>query len=134
MAETGGGNIVNVSSVHSVITSASGKATAYPATKAAINMFTRSAAVELAAHGIRVNSVAPGLVVTPVIGNHSPAMMEAYRRRIPLARAGEPREIAEAVLFLASPASSYVTGSTLLVDGGYAIDGTLTEVRHGELG
>ncbi len=87
----------------------------------------------MAPYGIRVNAVAPGLVITPVIGNHSESMLHAYERRIPLGRAGEPSEIAEAVLFLASPAASYVTGSILLVDGGYAVDGTITEVRHGEL-
>ncbi|GAC1396896.1 MAG: 3-oxoacyl-[acyl-carrier-protein] reductase [Chloroflexota bacterium] len=124
-----GGTVINMSSVHSVITSASGKATPYPATKAGIAMFTRSLAVELAPAGIRVNAIAPGLIPTPGIGNHSPEVLRSFRRRIPMQRPGRPEEVAFVAVFLASDRASYITGQTIVVDGGYMIDGTLPDLR-----
>jgi NAD(P)-dependent dehydrogenase (short-subunit alcohol dehydrogenase family) len=89
-------------------------------------MLTKVLAIEWAEHGIRVNAVAPGLVETPGV---TEGLLQTEERRrehlqkldkIPMARSGEPREIAEAVLFLASESSSFVTGHTLFVDGGYS--------------
>lgn len=118
------GRIVNVTSIHG--TQAEPLASSYGAAKAAVNQFSRCLAVELAPHNIRVNAVAPGFVDTPmsVYGGEneldSPRFKQQYvaERRIPLARAGDPPEIAAAILFLASEESSYVTGHVLTVDGG----------------
>ncbi|MFF7795869.1 SDR family oxidoreductase [Streptomyces sp. NPDC007991] len=97
----------------------------YSAAKGGLIMLAKGAAIEWAARGIRVNVVAPGLTVTPVIEASFQRRPdpEAYRRereaQIPLQRLASPEEIADAVLFLASPESSYITGAVLPVDGGY---------------
>lgn len=124
-----GGCVLSMSSIHALLTSASGITSPYPATKAAISMFTRSLAVELAPQGIRVNAIAPGLIPTEGIGNHSDDMLQAYYRRIPMGRAGTPEEVANLAVFLASDQAAYITGQTVMIDGGYSVDGTLTELR-----
>ena len=97
---------------------------AYSATKAALRSLARTLSGELAGRGVRVNAVSPGPITTPIYGKLGlPAeqldqMAEGLRQQVPLRRFGEPREIAEAVLFLASDASSYMVGSEMLVDGG----------------
>ena len=97
----------------------------YSAAKGGLVMFAQGAAVELAPRGIRVNVVAPGLTLTPRIaegfGRHpDPEQYAATRAAsVPLGRLAEPREIAEPIFFLASPAASYITGAVLPVDGGY---------------
>lgn len=118
-AEGRPGSVVNIASVnatHPVTDQAH-----YAAAKAAISGFTRAAAIELAAHDIRVNAVAPGLIRTPMteIRFTDPAMLEWMRGRIPMRRHGEPREIAVAIAFLLSDDASYITGVTLAVDGGW---------------
>ncbi|CAA9556772.1 MAG: 3-oxoacyl-[acyl-carrier protein] reductase [uncultured Thermomicrobiales bacterium] len=116
-----GGRIVNFSS--GVSRRGSPGAAAYASSRAAVEAFSRVAAVELAPHGILVNTVSPGLIDTqpkPL----PPTMAEALGRRIPalpLARAGNPDEVASVVLFLASDAAGYVTGATWSVDGGAGI-------------
>ncbi|MBI4664559.1 MAG: SDR family oxidoreductase [Verrucomicrobia bacterium] len=118
------GRIVNVTSIHG--TQAEAAASSYGAAKAAVNQFTRCLAVELAQYGIRANAVAPGFVDTPmsvvdgVNELDTPRFQELYvkHRRIPMARAARPEEIASVILFLASEASSYVNGHVLVVDGG----------------
>lgn len=91
---------------------------AYVSSKFAVRGLTRAAAVELAPDGIRVNAVLPGPINTPMnFRDDDPNVLERLSR-VPLARVGEPEEIAEAVLFLASPRSSYVTGTEIVVDGG----------------
>lgn len=127
MAARGGGRIVNVSSVNGFLGLA--RATSYNAAKGALDQLTRTLAVEWAPHGILVNGVAPGFVETPmaltdgVSYHETEDYLEVYvkRRRIPLARHAEPEEIAEAVAFLASPRCTYITGHTLVVDGGLSI-------------
>jgi len=122
-----GGRIVNISSVNAFLGMA--QSSHYNSAKGAIDQLTRCMAVELAPHGILVNSVAPGFVETPMavvngVNEHeTPEFQEFYvrRRRIPLARPAMPEEIAEAVLFLASPRTTYITGHTLVVDGGLTI-------------
>lgn len=122
-----GGRIVNISSVNAFLGMA--QSSHYNSAKGAIDQLTRCMAVELAPHGILVNSVAPGFVETPMavmngVNEHeTPEFQEFYvrRRRIPLARPALPQEIAEAVLFLASPRTTYITGHTLVVDGGLTI-------------
>lgn len=122
MLTLGGGAIVNFSS-HSGLLGSSGRA-AYAASKSAIIGMTRVMAVDLAQHGIRVNTVAPGTVATERIKkSHNDERREAWLRSIPMARYGEPDEIAAAALFLASDDASYITGQTIAVDGGFTIAG-----------
>ena len=111
------GSIVNTSSVTAQFGTQMG--TPYSASKAAILGITRSLAMELAPWNVRVNAVAPGVVNTEMVSNLNEQERESCARSIPLARLGEPRDIANAMLFLASDMASYITGSTLNVDGGY---------------
>lgn len=113
-----GGAIVNISSL-AARTGSAGEWVHYAASKGAINTFTVGLAREVAAEGIRVNAVAPGLVDTEIhAANGEPGRLERLRHTIPMGRAGNPEEIAEAVVWLLSPAASYVNGSVLEVGGG----------------
>ncbi|MFL5928646.1 MAG: SDR family NAD(P)-dependent oxidoreductase [Gaiellaceae bacterium] len=96
---------------------------AYNTTKAAVHAIARSAAIDLGRHGIRVNAVAPGVVDTPIaeLVVHNPELAPRYLSTIPLGRFGEPRDIANAVLFLASDEASYITGHMLVLDGGQTL-------------
>jgi NAD(P)-dependent dehydrogenase (short-subunit alcohol dehydrogenase family) len=98
----------------------------YAATKAALSQFTRGLAVEFGEAGVRVNALAPGIIATPLTApiTSKPEWKEAYAARCALGRWGEPSEMAGPIVFLASDASSYVTGTTLFADAGWtAIDG-----------
>jgi glucose 1-dehydrogenase len=90
---------------------------AYSVTKAAVNQMIRVAATELAPHGIRVNGLSPGITETPLTKSHPTAFAEAVAN-VPLQRAGAPRDMASAALFLCSPASQFTTGANLVIDGG----------------
>jgi glucose 1-dehydrogenase len=113
-----GGSIVNISSIHEDV--AFPGFTPYCAAKGGLRMVMRNAALELAAYGIRVNNVAPGAIATLINTKtlNDPEKVATLQRIIPLKRMGRPEEVAEVALFLASDASSYVTGSTYYVDGG----------------
>ena len=93
----------------------------YCASKGGIAAMTEALAVELAPHNIRVNAVAPGMIDTPMIeaSKADPKMMEATLARVPLGRVGKPEEVSNLVLFLASDESSYITGSVVVIDGGW---------------
>lgn len=122
MLKQGGGAIVNTSSQGGV-TAFSGQA-AYIACKHAVIGLTRTAAMDYSAQGIRINAVCPGAILTPMAGElirRNPALEQELIRDIPAGRLGRPEEIAEAVLWLCSPASSFVMGHALLVDGGFTI-------------
>ncbi|NDZ80086.1 glucose 1-dehydrogenase [Streptomyces sp. SID10853] len=115
---TGNASVINTSSVLGIV--GSGAAAAYQASKGAVRLLSKTAAVEYARQGVRVNSIHPGVIATPMIqelldeqGDQQPDIV-----RTPMRRAGRAEEIASAMLFLACDESSYVTGSELVVDGG----------------
>ncbi len=118
MVARGAGCIIHVSSIlaqHAIPARA-----AYITTKGAVESLTRAMAVELAPHGVRVNTVAPGLVRTQALLSAigDPQLEASLEQGIPLGRFARPQELAQSVLFLASPAASYITGALLAVDGG----------------
>jgi NAD(P)-dependent dehydrogenase (short-subunit alcohol dehydrogenase family) len=121
--QAGGGSIINISSILGKVGMAG--ATAYCASKGGVALLTKAAALEWAPLGIRVNSVHPGFIDTPMVSGalqtaeNANEMRDMIISRHALARFGVPREIADAVLFLASDESSFVTGAELVVDGGY---------------
>ena len=132
MARAGGGSIVVTSSTNAFYVE---QHTAhYSATKGGVLTFVRNAALDLAEYGIRVNTVCPGIIRTrlaqPLIDD--PVGGPEYLKRVPLRRFGEPVEIANAVLFLASDEASYITGEHLVVDGGATL-GVVLEIPDGAL-
>ena len=112
------GSIVVTASTNSF--DGEGDLTAYNASKAGLLGMVRTAANELGIYGIRVNAVCPGLIRTRLTQGHfdNPELLRDYFRHIPLGRGGEPEEVAAAMVFLASDAASFITGTTLIVDGG----------------
>ena len=111
------GSIVNMSSMYGIVGTT--QSAAYHATKGAVRLLTKQAALELGPDGIRVNSVHPGYIRTPMTETLPPERVRLLLDHSALHRAAEPREIATAVLFLASDDASFVTGTELVVDGGY---------------
>ena len=129
VARGGGGKIISISSIHGRVAKAS--LGPYCATKAAIDMFSKQLAVELAPHRINVNVVASGTITTdiniPLYKSTKPediALRQAVLARVPWGEIGEPEDIGRAVAFLASDAARYITGAVLYVDGGYTAEGT----------
>lgn len=119
MIRQGGGVILNASSV--VGLDGNFGQTNYVATKAGVIGMTRTWARELGRHNVRVNAVAPGFTATEIVGSMPGKVLEGMRARTPLGRMGEPRDIANAYLFLASDEASFVTGAVLRVDGGLVV-------------
>ena len=118
MKASGGGSIINMASIASI--QGESLVAAYCAAKAGVEMLGRVAALELAAQGIRVASVGPGLTDTPMVARllADPVAREAFLDNIPLQRPARPEDIAAAIAYLASDDAAYVTGQTLYVDGG----------------
>ncbi|WP_010290044.1 glucose 1-dehydrogenase [Kurthia massiliensis] len=115
MKKAGGGSIVNISSMNGLV----GGAIGYTDTKFAVRGMTKAAALNLAPMGIRVNSVHPGVIATPmVVQEDTKAAVEAFAQHIPMKRVAQPEEVSNMVLFLASDDSSYSTGSEFVIDGG----------------
>ena len=120
MRRAGGGSIISLSSVSGVI--GTPRRSAYAATKGAIDAATRSLAAELGPDNIRVNAVAPGVVDTQLWAKNKalPGVIEQVERQTPLRRWSTPEDVADAIVFLATPAARFITGETICVDGGMA--------------
>ena len=117
-----GGSVVNIASISGFVGNRGGNNSHYCATKGGVIALTRSLAVEWAHHNIRVNAIAPGYFVTPMTDRLKTRDADFYQElveRVPLGRFGEPPDLAGAVVYLAGPASSFVTGNVLVIDGGY---------------
>ena len=121
MKAKGRGSIINISSIAAIRPSV--MLALYSTFKASIDGMTKSFALEFGEFGIRVNTILPGLFDTKLADAFTPEQKEATRAKTPLRRLGEPREIGAVVMFLASDASSYVTGTSLIVDGGRVLTG-----------
>jgi NAD(P)-dependent dehydrogenase (short-subunit alcohol dehydrogenase family) len=117
MRRAGSGSIVNISSIYGLI--GSGGSAAYHGTKGAVRILSKTAAAEFAPSNIRVNSVHPGLIATPMVDPISGDLKKKIISTGCIKREGRPEEVAYGVLFLASDEASYVTGSELVIDGGY---------------
>jgi NAD(P)-dependent dehydrogenase (short-subunit alcohol dehydrogenase family) len=117
MLREGSGAIVNISSIWGLV--AGTGQIAYHASKGAVSVMTRNAAVTYAKRGIRVNAILPGLIETEMVRDQNPEMRKATLDFTPMGRIGQPEEIAKGVLFLVSDDASYVTGALLPIDGGF---------------
>jgi 2,5-dichloro-2,5-cyclohexadiene-1,4-diol dehydrogenase 2 len=117
LLEAGGGAIVNISSLYGIIGSPG--SISYHATKGAVKLMTKGAALEHVKDNIRINSIHPGQIDTPIIANLTPEADAAIKASIPMGRLGRPEEIADVSLFLCSDMASYITGAELRVDGGW---------------
>ena len=123
MLEAGSGSIISTASMSGFISNHPQKQVAYNASKAAVTHLTRSLAGEWAPRGVRVNAIAPGYTETPLTreGLARTEWSDLWIRETPMGRVAQPQEMAPAVVFLASEASSFVTGHTLVIDGGYTV-------------
>jgi glucose 1-dehydrogenase len=118
MQSKSGGKVINISSVHEELPFP--HFASYCASKGGVKMLTRNLSIELAPLGITINSIAPGAIETPINKNllNDPAKLNALLQNIPLKRLGEPSDVASLASYLASDESSYITGTTVFVDGG----------------
>ncbi|MEM4782113.1 MAG: SDR family oxidoreductase [Halalkalicoccus sp.] len=122
MLERGEGKIVNIASMSGFDVNVPQKQASYNASKAGVSMLTKSLAVEWADRGVRVNAIAPGYMRTDLVDKvleENPDMEETWLENTPMGRLGRPEELRELVVYLGSDASSYMTGSTVVMDGGY---------------
>jgi NAD(P)-dependent dehydrogenase (short-subunit alcohol dehydrogenase family) len=125
MAERKSGKVINIASIYGLVAPSKGRQIAYTAAKHGLIGLTKANAVELAPFGIQVNAIAPGYHFTEMVEElRGTAFEEAVRRRTPAGRWGEPNDLVGAAVFLASPASDFISGAVITVDGGYlASDG-----------
>jgi len=124
MLERGEGRIINIASISGLIANRGIGGRHYETTKAAMIHFTRATAADWAPRGVTVNAICPGLFITEpnlAWAKHNPEVIETFVRAVPMGRAGEPHEIGPLAIYLASPASSYVTGAAFVIDGGYTL-------------
>lgn len=128
------GSIINISSIHSQVTWVRRKALPYIAAKGGLNMFTKALGVEVAKYGIRVNAIAPGLVLTKLADRYSERDLNAFQRKIPAGILGQVEDITPLILFLADDEKArYIVGQTIFVDGGQSIDGAIDAMLEDEL-
>jgi 3-oxoacyl-[acyl-carrier protein] reductase len=121
MVAEGSGTILLTSSTNGLV--GEDRYAHYNASKGGVTLLTKSLAIELGPHGIRVNAVCPGYIVTPLAESiDDPQFMEAYRRRLPLRRLGKPEDVAGTFAFLASDDAAFITGETIVIDGGQLAD------------
>jgi 3-oxoacyl-[acyl-carrier protein] reductase len=121
MVRRNGGTILLTSSTNGLV--GEDKYAHYNASKGGVTLLTKSLAIELGPHGIRANAVCPGYIVTPLAESiDDPQFMEAYRRRLPLRRLGKPEDVAGVFAFLASDDAAFITGETIVIDGGQLAD------------
>lgn len=131
IAQGRGGRIINLSSIHAVLSEP--QAGAYTAAKGGVEAFSRTLATELAPHRINVNCIEPGATYTELtIPMYTPSVKEALFKRIPMKEIAEPEWIARGAVFLASDDSRYMTGSVIVLDGGYTMDGSLPGAAYWE--
>ncbi len=122
LAQGKGGRIINIASISALIANRGIGGRGYETAKAAVLHFTRCAAVDWAPHGITVNAICPGLFMTDTNRDwnaRKPEVIAEFVRHVPMGRPGEPDEIGPLAVYLASPASAYVTGAAFVIDGGY---------------
>lgn len=119
--ENGGGNIINIGSISALIVNRPQWQPGYNASKAAVHQLTKSLAAEWAPHGVRVNALAPGYIKTDMAPVDEPQFRRQWLEDAPMQRYATVEELAPSVVFLASSASSFMTGSVLVVDGGYTV-------------
>ncbi|MFF2375106.1 SDR family NAD(P)-dependent oxidoreductase [Streptomyces xiamenensis] len=119
MKKNGKGSIVNISSAAGLVGGISGGSVAYSSTKGALRAITKEVAVDVAKTGVRVNTLYPGLIHTPIMDSFSKEVTESVQAKIPVGFAAEPIDIAYGVLFLASDEARFVTGTDLVIDGGF---------------
>jgi gluconate 5-dehydrogenase len=124
MLKRGNGRVINIASISGMIANRGIGGRHYETTKAALIHFTRAAAADWAPRGVTVNAICPGLFMTePNVAwaKKHPEVIETFVRAVPMGRTGEPHEIGPLAVYLASPASSYVTGAAFVIDGGYTL-------------
>lgn len=120
------GRIVNVSSIHATVTWVKRKMLPYSAAKGGLEMFTKALGVEVAKYGIRINCIAPGLIMTKLAERYKPSDLEGFLGKIPVGFLGKTEHIVPAILFLADEQSSrYIVGQVLRVDGGQSVSGII---------
>lgn len=124
MLGRGEGRVINVASISGLIANRGIGGRHYETSKAAVIHFTRATAADWASRGVTVNAICPGLFMTDpnqTWAKNNPEVIETFVRAIPMGRAGDPQEIGPLAVYLASPASSYVTGAAFVIDGGYTL-------------
>ena len=120
------GKIINVGSIHGIVTWVKRKMLPYSPAKAGLAMFTKALGVEVARYGINVNLIAPGFILTKLSARYSEEETRAFLRKIPLGRLGKTSDITPMMLFLADDEkSAFITGQTFVIDGGQSIDGSI---------
>jgi gluconate 5-dehydrogenase len=124
MLKRGAGRVINIASISGIVANRGIGGRHYETAKAALIHFTHATAADWAPRGVNVNAICPGLFMTEPNrkwASANPAIIDTFLDAIPMGRAGEPEEIAPLALYLASPASSYVTGAAFVIDGGYTL-------------